>query len=133
MGNKPLLCPSSRCAEGAILLGVVQEDGTISFVPDRVTVDRLFVETARKGRAPEKRFRFSTKCAKQGCAQWKGDRCGVIDEVFHYAKTEDAEAGSLPSCSIRSQCRWYAQTGPAACAVCSYVITDLNETDQFQK
>ena len=118
----PILCPSSRCQTGAILLGIVLPDGSVAFAKDRIAVDAAFVDSASQGRAPETRFRFSTPCASSGCHQWTGERCGVIDSVL-------AEAGAytspeLPDCAIRSDCRWFAQSGSAACAVCDRVVTD---------
>jgi hypothetical protein len=32
--------------------------------------------------------------------------------------------GELPACGIRERCRWFAQEGSAACAVCPLVRTD---------
>ena len=127
--SAPVLCPSSRCQPGAILLGIVLPDGSVAFAKDRIAVDGAFVETAREGRAAESRFRFSTPCASAGCHQWTGSRCGVIDSVLD----EAAHAGyspsdaALPECSIRSQCRWFDQSGAAACVVCDRIVTDSRD------
>ena len=126
-GTRELSCPSARCEPGATLLGVVQADGTVGYITPGLTIDDDFVATARQGRAPEKRFRFAGACVESGCKQWTGTRCGVIDRVLE-ADLEPAEpvAGrsSLPHCSIRSACRWFAQSGADACRVCPLVITD---------
>jgi hypothetical protein len=122
MSDRRLLCPSSRCEEGAVLVGVVLSDGRVGYAADRVEIDAEFVRTASEGRAPERRFRFASPCARCACSQWTGTRCGVIDRVM------DATAGipgALPACSIRDQCRWFDQSGAEACAVCPLVITDL--------
>jgi hypothetical protein len=124
-----ILCPSSRCRDGAILLGIVLNDGRVAFAKDRVVVDEGFVKnaTAEGSRAPESRFRFSTPCAKGGCHQWTGSRCGVIDSVLeevhaqNYSHKGDAP---LPECSIRGNCRWFDQSGADACAVCDIVVTE---------
>ena len=118
--TEPILCPSSRCQTGAILLGLVLPDGRVAYSSDRIVVDEEFVDVARTGRSPEKRFRFSTPCVQGACRQWTGSRCGVIDAVIEHLPAEPA----LPDCSIRPQCRWYAQNGAHACAVCLSVITD---------
>ena len=120
--KEPALCPSSRCEKGHILLGVVQGDGTVEFLSERMTLDDDFVEIARQGRSPEKRFRFASTCVRSACCQWKNGRCGVIDTVLDSAP---AGAERLPQCSIRGQCRWFHQEGEKACAVCPLVITDL--------
>ncbi|PTA67982.1 hypothetical protein [Deinococcus arcticus] len=120
------LCPSSTCAEGHLLIGVVGSGGLIQLLPDALPVDAGFVDTAHKGRAPEKRFRFASPCQAAGCAQWTGQRCGVIDSVLAVVPLQ-AEA-ELPGCSIRGRCRWFAQSGAGACQGCAYVVTDLGTT-----
>jgi hypothetical protein len=35
---------------------------------------------------------------------------------------------SVPNCTIRSNCRWFDQTGYNACRVCPLVITDLDSS-----
>jgi hypothetical protein len=126
MDAEKILCPSAPCHEGAILVGIVMPDGRVAFASDRVVVDGEFVQIARQGRSPESRFRFGSACAKSGCAQWTGERCGVIDSVLEAAPGE-AGASELPECSIRHQCRWFNQRGAAACAVCPEVLTDMRE------
>lgn len=119
----PILCPSSRCQPGAILLGIVLSDGSVAFAKDRIAVDGAFVENARQGRAPESRFRFSTPCASSGCQQWTGNRCGVIDSVLDQVGRTGL-ADSLPECSIRGQCRWFDQSGSRACSICDRIVTE---------
>jgi hypothetical protein len=34
----------------------------------------------------------------------------------------------LPACAIRHSCRWYAQRGAAACAVCPQIVADTGGT-----
>ena len=105
-------------------MGIVQSDGTIAYVGQRLTVDESFVQIASEGRSPEKRFRFSDHCVECGCKQWTGTECGVIDDVIQRLPPP-AMAQSLPKCSIRPECRWFSQAGPRACAVCPFVITDV--------
>jgi hypothetical protein len=121
-----LLCPSAPCEPGAVLVGVVLTDGRVAFAADRLVVETEFVQVARQGRAPEKRFRFASPCLRHGCAQWAHDRCGVIDSVIDGAEAAEFD-GDLPACSIRPECRWFAQAGANACAICPAVITDLRE------
>jgi hypothetical protein len=124
-----ILCPSSRCEEGATLLGIVLPGGRVAFAKDRIVVDEGFVQNAtREGsHAPETRFRFSNPCARGACHQWTGSRCGVIDSVLgeaHQAGHAPPSGAPLPECSIRGECRWFEQSGAAACAVCDLVVTD---------
>jgi len=117
------LCPSARCEEGAILLGVLRDDGTVGLLPQRIIMDRESVQLAESQGYPEKRFRFANSCAEDKCAQWTGKKCGVIGVLF----TETKKKGLTETpkkCSIREVCRWFDQEGISACSVCPLVITD---------
>ncbi len=119
------MCPSGRCREGTILLGIVGANGVLGYVEPVMRIDTEFVERAQQGRNPEARFRFAEPCVEQKCAQWAGCRCGVIEQVLQSregARIVREASGPLPSCVIRSSCRWFAQTGPQACAVCPHVV-----------
>ena len=65
--RKNVLCPSAPADVKAILLGVVQADGSVAFLKDRIEVTREFLEIAAKGREPETRFRFSCLSARKKC------------------------------------------------------------------
>jgi hypothetical protein len=124
MKREAALCPSGRCEAGSVLLGVVQEDGRVAFLPPGFVVDEEFVRIARAGRNPHGRFRFSTRCVESACRQWRGDRCTVLDDLRE-PLAPYADASRLPDCAIRAQCRWHRQDGPAACALCPLVITEM--------
>ena len=126
--QQPVLCPSSRCKDGAIVLGIVLPNQTIAYADQRFKLDASQAEAMRRNPVnPEKRFRFSTPCAQSGCTQWvngnSGGKCGVIEEVLE-APRPDFLPKTLPGCSIRSQCRWFLQRGDEACSVCRFVVTD---------
>jgi hypothetical protein len=127
MTQEPILCPSARCEDGAILLGIILPDGRVAFASDRVEINQEFVDTANEGRSPEARFRFAGRCVQNGCKQWTGARCGVIDRVVEILDSQEPVADALPDCSIRPQCRWFHQSGAKACSACPEVITDLRE------
>lgn len=118
------LCPSAPAAEGAILLGVVGPDGAVGYVQPPLTIDSDFLARAASGRPAEERFRFSAPCIEASCGYWTENSCGVIEQVL--ARQDALElptAETLPHCSIRRSCRWFAQSGPRACSACPYVIT----------
>ena len=124
--NSTKLCPSSRCEEGNILLGLVNAEGRIDFIPDRLEIDGKFVEAAKEGRPPEQRFRFSSPCLKKGCEKWDGERCGVA-KILHErgpGLLPSEPASALPRCSIRPNCRWHGEYGDLICFTCSWVITE---------
>lgn len=110
-----LLCPSARCEQGALLLGVVHPAG-VGIAAQPIKIDESFVLLARNGRRPESRFRFASPCIEKGCKNWNG-RCAIADRI-------SADMPSVPACGIRSQCRWFSQNGASACAGCLQVITD---------
>src|SRR5829696_2703093 len=126
------LCPSARCEEGAILLGIVGKDGVVGYVSPLIRVDKDFVRQAYKGRTPEKRFRFSQPCIERGCLQWTDSRCGVIDRALQAKEEANATNTAidvLPNCTIRPRCRWFAQVGHRACTVCPLVVTNARADD----
>jgi hypothetical protein len=123
MGQDGLRCPSAPCAPGAVLLGIVLPGGRIAYAAGEVVIDEEFVAIAREGRSPEMRFRFSSPCVRAACKQWTGAGCGVIDGVLDYVGVLPDDT-ALPRCVIRPSCRWFAQRGAQACAVCPRVVTD---------
>jgi hypothetical protein len=108
---------------GSLLIGIVMPDGNVAFTGAKLTVNDEFIESAKKGRSPEARFRFADKCVQGSCKQWTGTRCGVIDHAIAALSTP-ALSPDLPRCKIRAQCRWYKQDGKEACAVCPLIVTD---------
>jgi hypothetical protein len=124
--SAPILCPSSRCEEGNLLLGLVNAQGRIDFIAERVQIDANFVAQAKEGRPPEQRFRFSSPFLKRGCEKWDGERCGVA-KILHERAPElltQEPAAALPRCSIRASCRWHGEYGDSICFTCTWVITE---------
>lgn len=125
--NDRLTCPSSRAAPGARLLGVVQDDGRVAFLPTPLTIDVEFVTRAENAGSPERRFRFAGACVKGLCSQWTGTACGVIERVLERIAVDKLEPGdeaAPPACAIRADCRWYRQRAVAACRICPLIVTD---------
>jgi hypothetical protein len=126
-------CPSGRCEEGALLLGVMTPQGTLAYVQPPTHVNADFVERAKAMGRPESRFRFSVSCIEGGCPQWTGKGCAVIDKVLEEEKpVAPPESGGLPRCAIRRTCRWFAQRGPAACGVCPLVVADIGGIETYR-
>ncbi|GAB3524006.1 hypothetical protein [Emticicia fontis] len=125
-------CPSATCETGAAVIGIVNQEGFVSLLPQKIDVTDEFVAIAHQGNTPEKRFRFTNKCVESGCRQWDGARCSVIDKVLHMNADFEIFA-HLPTCSIRSNCRWYYQSGGKACAVCPFIITDNIVADEQER
>jgi hypothetical protein len=119
------LCPSAKAKPGSQLLGVRQKDGTVAILPEALPVDEEFMQIVQTDPTPaEQRFRFSNKCVENGCVQWTGKSCGVIERVVEFLDSVPLKE-SLPPCSIRPRCRWYAQNSADACRICPYVLTEI--------
>ncbi len=142
-GKTAKTCPSALCREDALLLGVVGPDGTVAYVQPHTRVSAEFVGRAQALGHPERRFRFASTCVEAGCPQWTGRGCGVIDIAIGPAPdgspaTEPADpatktaGAALPACGIRHSCRWYAQRGAAACAICPLLVADTGGTLTYQ-
>lgn len=119
-------CPSARCEEGNKLIGIVNAGGEVAYLAPPVEIDADFVRVANEGRSPEARFRFAGHCAESACIQWDGSHCTIVDILLSAEKplARQMQSGALPRCGIRKTCRWFSQAGPAACAICPYVVTD---------
>lgn len=125
--HKSHLCPSNRCKPGSKLLGIRQDDGSMAILPQPLYIDEKFIENASKDEmAPEQRFRFTNKCVENGCNQWNGKGCGVIDRVVKHLE-DLPKILNMPECGIRDKCRWFHQHSFDACKVCRFVITEVTE------
>jgi hypothetical protein len=118
------LCPCAPCEIGANLLGVVQPDGRLAYLPPGIGVDAELSRAVRQNRPAEVAFRYSSRCVESRCQHWRDQRCTALDEVRSHL-SGFARTAELPACGIRSQCRWHAQAGDSACAVCPLVSSDL--------
>jgi hypothetical protein len=115
-------CPSARCREGALLIGIIGADGRLRYLGQPAEIDRDFVAAAQVGRAPESRFRFSELCARDGCKHWLENRCQLAERLSAGSASLPQSADGLPQCGIRRSCTWFAQEGADACAVCPVVV-----------
>jgi hypothetical protein len=124
-------CPSAPAAPGALLLGVLGGDGRIHNLRTPVAVDAGFLERAARAGPVEARMRFAGRCEASGCTQWTGTRCGVIDRAMALLDRDTPPPSSqpLPPCTIRADCRWFAQRGAGACGTCSLIVTDTRGRD----
>lgn len=124
-----LICPSARCEDGAVVLGVIVSTGVVGYISPALPVNAEFAERARRAGSHETRFRFALPCQENGCQNWTAGRCGVIEDALVSAGNIDelrnrAES-DLPRCSIRRSCRWFAQRGPDSCRICPFLFNHV--------
>jgi hypothetical protein len=115
-------CPSSTCRPGNLLLGIIGPDGTLAPIWPVLAVDESFVSraTAPGMRVPEARFRFAGPCVTSACRHWVEQRCQLGDAVARAA--DRAAHTTLSPCAVRANCRWWNQSGAAACRVCPTIV-----------
>jgi hypothetical protein len=116
------VCPSSRCEEGAVVLGVIDAKGVVGYISPALPVYAEFVNQSCGDGSLERRFRFAAACQEKGCQNWIEGQCAVIEDALRVAgnipSIEGSTESNLPRCSIRRSCRWFAQRGPDACGIC---------------
>jgi hypothetical protein len=96
----------------------------VVYVTPRMPVDAdLLEQLAEPGTRLEQQHRFAGPCAEGGCGFWTGSDCGLATELVESYR-QVGTAAELPRCSIRTECRWFAEHGRDACAACPHVLTD---------
>src|SRR5690348_8115358 len=87
-----LICPSARCEDGAVVLGLIGCTGVVGYISPALPVNAEFAERAHRNSPPERRFRFAAACQESRCQNWTAGRCGVIENAL----TAAANIGKLP-------------------------------------
>ena len=126
-------CPSRPCEPGSDVIGVMMPTGLLAYVHPPTPVDVRFVATELRRGHPERRFRFSGPCVEDRCPQWTGCRCAVGDIVVEQHVAVAAPTRKLPACAIRSTCRWFHQSGKAACMAGPSVVADTGGTGTYRE
>lgn len=106
---------------GSRLLGIFTADGKLALLDRPEPVTQAFMEAVATGRPAEQRFRFTEPCIQGACTQWGNGRCGVADRAI--ARLPAMEL-PVEDCALRPECRWFLQSGWAACSVCLLVVTE---------
>jgi len=122
--GRELLCPSSRgTLKDSVLIGVVTShaDG-----PRIVPTERAMPVTPEILRmaepvGPSEVFRFASPCQAGRCPHFHNEACQLAVRSVDLLQSVVDE---LPKCSIRRDCRWFQQEGPAICKRCPQVVTD---------
>lgn len=128
------LCPSAQPrGKDSFIIGVV--GGTVQ--EPRVQYLQEIVPIANNSPIllaliePTEIFRFAATCSENCCQHFDGSRCRLVSKTV---KLLPEVVKGLPSCQIRSNCRWWQQEGKAACKRCPQVVTTLyNPSEQIRK
>ena len=130
----PLLCPSAQPEmHGVRLLGVItaaDEGPSLAYLRDDVPVTDELLAQAEPAH-PTEVFRFAAQCEEKRCTHFNGERCKLASRIVHFLP---AVVDALPTCRIRSSCRWFRQEGRDACFRCPQVVTEsTNASPEFQR
>jgi hypothetical protein len=117
------LCPSAQPGmEKCQVLGVVQRDGptpTLQFLNESLPATPEILAMAEPLK-PTEVFRLSATCAEHKCPHFDGRDCRLAARIVRMLPSV---VDTLPPCTIRKECRWFAQEGAAACKRCPEITT----------
>ncbi|KUH40077.1 MULTISPECIES: hypothetical protein [Streptomyces] len=113
-------CPSgSPDRPEAVVLGVRSgPDGRVDYLAAPLPAAEV-VAALPDGVPPTRVLRFASHCVS-GCANRVGTACGLADRML---ALPSAEGAPVPRCHLRAHCKWWHQTGVAACHRCPAVAT----------
>lgn len=125
MSPDPLLCPSASAdTDNAVVLGVIlgSIDGPrLRPLEQPVPVNEAILRSTAP-LPPTQVLRLAAACQRHECRHFSDDRCAFAAKAVRLLP-EVSE--SLPFCTIRGRCRWFAQEAGAACRRCPQVVTHV--------
>jgi hypothetical protein len=101
-----------------IVAGTAEEPRVAYLKAEAIVTDEMLGELGDL--KPTQVFRYAARCEEGRCAQFDKGCCSLGKRIAEMLP-EVTEA--LPSCQIRSTCRWYAEIGRPACLRCPQVMT----------
>jgi hypothetical protein len=106
---------------GARVFGVVlgtAEEPTVAYLDRAIPVEQLDLEVdpTQVGQF----LRIAAECAGDSCVHFDDDSCSLGDRV---ASDVPSVVSMLPRCSIRRDCRWFAEQGGDVCGRCPQLVT----------
>jgi hypothetical protein len=121
---RPLLCPSAQPEmTGPRLIGVVERTSAgprVIYLNEVVTVTKEVLDETQPA-PPAAIFRIAATCEERSCTHFNGVRCQLATRIVDLLPPV---VDRLPSCSVRSACRWFHQEGGEACVRCPQVVTE---------
>jgi hypothetical protein len=106
---------------GARVIGVVlgtPEAPSVSYLERAIPVDEIDVDLEPHLFAQV--FRVAAECAGDDCVHFADSACSLGERISRDVRPT---VDMLPRCSVRRDCRWYAERGGAACHRCPQLVT----------
>ncbi|WNI27199.1 hypothetical protein [Streptomyces sp. ITFR-16] len=94
-------------------------DGQVTYLADPVPAS-VVLDQVPTDIEPHRLLRFASHCSA-ACTHHSADHCTLAERTV----AAPAPAGPAPHCHLRRACRWWHQTGPAACAHCPALTEGL--------
>lgn len=105
---------------GSLLFGEIDGRGQVTYCQVGVPVTKDLLLRLPVAEEAEQKFRFASPCARSACIHWAG-KCSLsskLAEFQAFKQGEFFEEIALPTCAIRTSCRWFLQDGPGMCSKC---------------
>src|SRR5262249_47393028 len=109
------LCPSAQPGmDQCQVLGVVDHTGerpVVQYLDQHLTASPEVLALSAPLK-PTEVFRLAATCAEHRCPHFDGTDCRLASRIVRMLPPS---VETLPACTIRKDCRWFAQEGGAAC------------------
>ena len=117
-----LQCPSAQPhLHEATIHGVVDSaSGRIVHLDHPVPVTDALLN-ATSPLLPTELLRFAAPCQRESCGHFTRNHCSLVERLVQIMP---AVSLTPPACSIRANCRWFAERGRPACLRCDGILTD---------
>lgn len=123
-------CPSgSPHAPESVVLGVRSGDnGEVAYLAEPVPASEV-LGAIPEGIEPTRVLRFASHCVS-ACGHRQGNDCTLVQRVLAVPAPHE-ETRSVPRCHLRSQCKWWTQSGVDACHRCPAIATTRLADDEL--
>ena len=117
------LCPSAQPGmDQCQVLGVVDHSGerpVLQYLDQHLPASPEVLALSAPLK-PTEVFRLAATCAEHRCPHFDGTDCRLAGRIV---RRLPPSVETLPACTIRKDCRWFAQEGSAACKRCPEITT----------
>lgn len=123
MLTEAVWCPNGAArAPESVVLGVRSGvDGQVTYLADPVPASAV-LDQVPTDIEPHRLLRFASHCSA-ACTHHSPDHCTLAERTV--ATPTPAAPAAAPHCHLRVDCRWWRQTGLAACVRCPALTEGL--------